>query len=205
MKQLKLKIFELGSLSTNCYLIYSTITKKCFLIDAADGIEEVTRFIIEQKLKLEFVILTHGHFDHIGGLDSLKSPFYVHTHDAPLLTDAHFNGSAFFGPPIAARQAPILLSDAAEVAFEQSMLRILHTPGHTPGSISILFDTWLFSGDTIFLDSVGRTDIPMGSHKTLVKSIKEKIFTLPDDTVIYPGHGPATSVAGEKANNPYVK
>jgi hydroxyacylglutathione hydrolase len=204
MSGIKLKIFELGPLHVNCYLMYSVETKHAILIDAPEGVGQVVEFIEKERLAVECVLITHGHFDHISGLTDLHYPFYVHSEDAPALKDSRKNGSAYFSHPVVILQAPGLLDENTLFSFEGRPFKFLHTPGHTPGSVSILYESWLFSGDTIFFDSIGRTDVPLGNQEHLIASIKEKILTLPGDTIIYPGHGPSSTVKREKKSNPYL-
>jgi hydroxyacylglutathione hydrolase len=205
MKEIKLKVFELGALYTNSYLIYSGDSKKGVLIDAPEGTEIVLEFIHRERITIEEVLLTHGHFDHIGGLEVFQEcPFYIHSLDAAALKDSRRNGSAFFDHPIVIVRKPHLYDDDLSLSFENSSFKILHTPGHTPGSVSILYKKWLFSGDTIFLNSIGRTDFPLSSQEDILSSIENEIFTLPPDTVIYPGHGSSTTVEREKTSNPYL-
>jgi len=204
MNEIKLKVFELGPLYANCYLMYSPAAKKAVIIDAPEGVECVLEFIRKLDLTLEYALITHGHFDHIGGLDRIDVPFYIHPIDGPALSDSRRNGSAYFSHPIAIKQTPLPLEESTQLSFQDSPFKILHTPGHSPGAVSILYKRWLFSGDTIFFGSIGRTDIPLANHEDLMASIEGKILTLPGDTIIYPGHGSTSTVEREKINNPYL-
>jgi glyoxylase-like metal-dependent hydrolase (beta-lactamase superfamily II) len=205
MDELTLKKFTLGALGTNAYLIIDEKAKKAFLIDTPDGSEKIKEFIVKEKLSLDFIILTHGHFDHIAGLDNFDCPVYIHVDDKPCLDDAGLNGSEFFSRPITIKKEAKALEDGSSLSFQASVLNIIHTPGHTPGGICIKLNNWLFSGDTLFFDSVGRTDLPYGSHDSLIKAIKQKIMVLPPDTVVYPGHGPKTTVGREKESNQFLQ
>ena len=203
MDAITLKNFVLGDLYTNSYLLFKQDTKKAFLIDAPHPTDEIKQFICDQGLDLKFCLLTHAHFDHISGLNSLDRPFYVHCYDTPFLKNPYLNGSSFFDSPFTIGKDPLLLEEIA-ITLESFYFEILHTPGHTPGSVSIKVGDWLFSGDTLFCDSIGRTDLPLASPEQLVSSVKTKIFPLADETVVYPGHGESTTVAKEKKHNPFL-
>ncbi len=205
MDELVLHSFCLGSLSNNCYLIFNSQSKKGFIVDCPAPKEKVDLFIKEKELEISFIALTHGHFDHIKGLSDSPFPFYIQQEDAPFLMNAELNGSLFFSEPAEIVKKPVIYAKNQSLFFEEHAIEVISTPGHTPGSVSLKIDNWLFSGDAIFLNSVGRTDIPLASHEVLTKSIKEKIYVLPDETIIYPGHGPSTTVGWEKINNPFVK
>lgn len=204
MDALKIEIFSLGSLATNAYLIIRPETRQCVLIDAPDGIEEVTQYILREGLTLLYVILTHAHGDHIGGMPQLDVPFYIHSADVPFLSDPSLNMSSFFEPVTVTRGGNII-EDGGTVPFGPYEFRVLHTPGHTPGSICLLLDKYLFSGDTLFFGSVGRTDLPQGSGDALFSSIREKLLTLAPDTIVFPGHGPETTIGREIARNPFLE
>ncbi len=203
MDGLIIRPFVLGQLATNSYLIYSSDDKKGFIIDIPDDTDEIKNFIAKNNIQIEFVLLTHGHYDHIGGVDDLNYSCYIHREDSSFLRDPIFNGSGLFGEPFSISKKPMILEDGNVLDFNSKKLEIIHTPGHTPGSISIKMDNHLFTGDALFADGVGRTDFPYGSHETLVKAIKSRILTLSPDIVVYPGHGPTTTV-GQELNNPFL-
>ncbi len=205
MDDLILKTFCFGELSANCYLIFSRTTKHAFIIDRPASSDELDDFIESQGLKIDFVALTHAHFDHIGGLGKDTIPFYIHRQDVPLLGDPNLNFSSLFLSPFSVKAKPRLYEEGKLLEFGECRLEIIHTPGHTPGSVSLKLGNWLFSGDTLFYDSVGRTDIPLASSTEIIASIKNKILSLPDDTIVYPGHGPATTVGREKRENPFLQ
>jgi len=205
MDELTLKTFCLGDLYNNCYLIFDKESKRGFIVDAPAPIDQVSDFIQSENLKIDFVALTHAHFDHISGLDKLSYPFYLHQSDSQFLKDIAINGSAFFGSSIVVNKNPILYKDNKLLFLDKHSIEIIHTPGHTPGGVSLKLGNWLFSGDTLFSDAVGRTDIPLASHEQVIKSIKEKLLVLPPDTIVYPGHGASTTIAKEKEHNPFLK
>lgn len=205
MDGLIIKAFCLGDLFTNCYLIFHDESKKGFMVDSPAPTDEVKNFIRRQNLEIAFIALTHAHFDHIGGLESYSLPFYVHEEDVPLLEDQQMNGSAFFTSSIVVERKPHIYKENMPLYFDNYPIEIIHTPGHTPGSVSLKLGKWLFSGDTLFYDSIGRTDIPLASQDLIIKSIKEKLLVLPSDTIVYPGHGAPTTIAREAKLNPFFK
>jgi len=206
MNNLELQTFTLGELYTNSYVVYDKETRNAFIIDAPWPFGAVTQFIKNEKLNVVFLLLTHGHFDHIGGLRDQPFSFAIHKDDEQLLKNSVMNGSIYFNSSIKVdRGVNFFLKEGTPLEFGSSVLNVLHTPGHTPGSVCIKIGKWLFSGDTIFLSAVGRTDIALGSHETLMNSIKDKILVLPKDTIIYPGHGSPTTIEKEIKDNPFLK
>lgn len=201
---LELKSFVLGELENNCYLVFDEQTKNAFLIDASRPCAKIKKFIAEKKLALKFIIFTHGHFDHISGYSEFDVPFYVHPQDDEFLRDPRINASLFCGAPITLDKTPILFEDKVPLKFEGYEIEVIHTPGHTPGSVCFYLNDWLFSGDTLFYHSIGRTDIPLASSEDILNSIKQKLLILPEDTKVYPGHGAVTTIGREKTNNPFL-
>ncbi len=205
MANLSLKIFALGELYTNCYVVYDN-EKRAFIVDAPSPSWEVVDFINKERLNIEFIALTHGHFDHISALAEMPFPFYVHKEDVQLIKNSDLNGSTFFNSSIKIEREPVsFLEENKPLVFGDSKIEVFHTPGHTPGSVCIKIGKWLFSGDTLFFGSIGRTDVPLGSYESLIKSIKTKLLVLPKDTVIYPGHGEASTIEEETTSNPFLK
>jgi len=205
---MKYKEVVVGALETNCYLVYCEETLQCAVVDPGAEPERIFLEIAEAELKPVVIINTHGHVDHIGANRDMKDhfgvPLYIHAADSPMLGKIQqLELSLFLGakdsPP-----ADHLMSDGEEIKIGNSVLRVLHTPGHSPGSVSLLGDGFLLSGDTLFFEGVGRTDLPGGSQKQLEQSLREKVMTLPDETVILPGHGPLTSVGQERVNNLFI-
>jgi len=202
---LTVKRFVVGGMRNNCYLVYDAHSKKAFLVDASSPCEEIMRFISHEELHLDFIILTHGHFDHIADVECFNVPFYIHEADAEFLTDPRINASLFCGNPISVKAHPIIVNSNTVLDFEGNNIEIIHTPGHTPGGICLKIEHWLFSGDTLFYRSVGRTDIPLSSHDDIISSIQFKLFALPDNTKVFPGHGEETTIGYEKAHNPFLR
>lgn len=199
-----IKRIVVGALETNCYILADLDSKECVLIDpGSDGggiISEVKKY----GLNIKCIINTHGHGDHISSNGKFKAPIYIHNLDADFLRDSKLNLSASFGFAIKSPSASRLLKDGDIIKIGNLELKVLHTPGHTPGSISLLSDGVVFSGDTLFMGGIGRTDFTYGSEEKLINSIKKKLFALNKDTVVYPGHGPSTTIGKEKRENPLV-
>jgi glyoxylase-like metal-dependent hydrolase (beta-lactamase superfamily II) len=203
MVKLDLKVFPSGPLAANNYLIFNKESKKAFIIDLSASSGPLFNFLKEENIEVDFVLLTHAHFDHIGGLRASGFSYYLHQQDRDLVSDPKKNGSFYhFADPIRIDREPNLYKK--ELYFYQSKITVIHTPGHSPGSVCLKLNNWLFSGDTLFCQTIGRTDIPLASGELILKSIKEKILVLPDDTVIYPGHGPSTTLLREKETNPFL-
>ena len=208
---MKIEYLILGEYQTNCYVLRKNDSAKdCLIIDPGLEPEELIEFLDEQKLNPVAVILTHGHIDHIAGVAELRSRFpeikvYIHNHDAEMLTEPKINLSAISGMAFVTESEDVSLKERDVIDLAGIKLLVLHTPGHTPGGISLYSKEAgvVFVGDTLFADSIGRTDFPGGSMSQLMASVREKLFTLPEHTEVYPGHGPATTIAAEKAHNPF--
>jgi glyoxylase-like metal-dependent hydrolase (beta-lactamase superfamily II) len=196
--------FTVGPLETNCYLVADNGTKEACLIDpGADG-GKLRRSLKEQGLKLKFVINTHGHGDHIAANGSFNVPIYIHKLDKDFLSDPVKNMSRSFLLDIKSPPAARLLSDGDMIELGDLRFKVIHTPGHTPGSISLKLDGVIFTGDALFKSGIGRTDFSYGDEELLVKSIRKRLFIYDDDTKVYPGHGEATTIGVEKRENPFV-
>ena len=206
---MKVVTIPAGIYAANCYLVYSENTKKAIVIDPGGDVDDIMAKIEELNLDIEYIILTHGHGDHIGGVLELKSfidvPIAIHKEDEYMLKNGNQNLSSQMVMGTIELNADILLEDGDEISFGDLTAKVIHTPGHTPGGISIKIGNSIFTGDTLFAGSIGRTDFPGGSYKEIISSIKNRIIIYPDETIIYPGHGPATNVKIEKANNPFLR
>lgn len=197
-----------GPLETNCYLVYCSKTLEAVIIDPGAEAEKIFPIIHELKLKPKAVLNTHGHIDHVGANRDFKEkfglPIYLHPADQVLLQrNQQLELSLLLGakePPPPDRE----LADGDVIEFGEISLRVIHTPGHSPGSVSFLGNNYLFSGDTLFYGGVGRTDLPGGSWRDLERSIREKILTLPDEIIVLPGHGPSTTIGEERRSNPFI-
>ncbi|MCM3788421.1 MBL fold metallo-hydrolase [Domibacillus sp. 8LH] len=199
----------LGPLQTNCYIL--SHESKCIVFDPGSEGDQLVSWLKENKLDPLAVLLTHAHFDHIGAVRPLKEafnmPVYLHEKEAEWLENADLNGSSRFGMgSITAPPADVLIRNEEDLTIDLFTFKLLHTPGHSPGSVSYYFEEGgaLFAGDTLFMGSIGRTDLAGGDHQTLLTSIHEKIMSLPEETIVLPGHGPATSVITEMDSNPFL-
>lgn len=198
-----------GFLESNCYIAYCTESRKAIIIDPGEDADNILEIIERLNLKPAMIVNTHAHGDHIGAIREIKErfdiPLAIHEADAEMLVNPNLNLSSMFGLPIAAPPADILLKDNDTIEFEDRVIKVLHTPGHTPGGISLLLDKHLFTGDALFRMTIGRTDFPGASHEQLIQAIRDKILPLPDDTIVYPGHGGTTTVGDERKDNPYLQ
>ena len=210
---MKIDRLILGTYQTNCYILRSSeATKDCLIIDTGLDAGELADFLEQHKLNPVAIVFTHGHADHIIGAPALRKNYpdikvYIHKLDAKMLADAEGNLSAYSEKPFTTKPADLLIEEGSVIEQAGIKLEVFHTPGHTPGGICLYSkdERIVFSGDTLFAASIGRTDLPEGSMVQLVKGIKEKLLTLPDDTVVYPGHGPITTIGQEKAHNPFLQ
>ena len=203
MENLRVDCLELGELPTNTYVL-SNEKKECLIIDPSDGFDEITDFLSERSLKPSLICLTHGHDDHFGSVNALRQKYGIlagiSKEEEDLLISVNYNLSRMFGHP-RVLEADLFFLDGQKVPLLGTEMTVILTPGHTPGGCCFYF---LFSGDSLFAGSVGRTDFPGGSGAALLRSLREKIMTLPDDVRVYSGHGPSTTIGQEKAYNPYV-
>ena len=199
----------LGVFGVNNYLIHSENSSKAILIDACEDWQSILNKISELKLELIYLINTHGHGDHIAGnaeiIKHTGAKLMIHPIDVSFLSNPNLNLSAFLGHALESPEPDRLLNEDDIVELDDIQLKILHTPGHTPGHISLVSGEVAFVGDVIFFESIGRTDFPQSSHNQLIETIRTKICTLPDSTILYNGHGPETTVQHEKQYNPFVR
>lgn len=205
---MKFESVIVGPLETNCYLVYCTENLECAVVDPGAEAAKIIRLIADCGLHPVVLLNTHGHIDHIGANRDIKErfniPLYIHPSDESMLKSALQSELSFF---LEAKDSPSpdrYLEDGGEIKIGKSSLKVIHTPGHSPGSVSFLGDGFLLSGDTLFFGGVGRTDLPGGSWPELENSIRNKILAMPDETAVLPGHGPLTSVGQEKRFNPFI-
>mgnify|MGYP005725896541 CR=1 FL=1 len=199
----------LGMFGVNNYLVHSPGSSKAILIDACEDYQSILRKISELKLELVYLINTHGHGDHIAGNEAIiketGAKLMIGALEQPYLTDPNLNLSAWMGATLNSPEPDRLLEEGDIVEFGDINFEVLLTPGHTSGHITLLADGIAFVGDVIFREGIGRTDFPGGSFDVLIETIRNKIYTLPEDTILYNGHGPQTTVAHERRNNPFVR
>jgi glyoxylase-like metal-dependent hydrolase (beta-lactamase superfamily II) len=196
-----------GRLETNCYILESS--GEAVIVDPGDESERILRFIKAINVIPTRIVATHTHFDHVLGVDGVrkatKTPFMIHPDDLPMLQSMQSRVRQFMGfevqpPP----KVDGYLKGGDFLKLGGETIRVLHTPGHSPGSLSLSGNGYVLTGDALFNQSIGRTDLPGGDLKTLMHSIKEQLFKLDDDTIVYPGHGPETTIGDEKLANPFV-
>lgn len=220
MSEIKIGRMVLGVCQTNCYFLYRDGSDEVIFVDPADQGEKIYDALNRNGLHVAAIFMTHGHFDHGWGADALRDAanadakvrgaepvkIYVCDNEQELLEDSHKNVSAGMGRPYTL-QADEYVADGSEITVAGMTCKLIATPGHTSGGCCYYFEEAgiLISGDTLFEESVGRTDFPTGSMSTLVRSIKDKLFVLPDDTKVYPGHGDSTTIGHEKQYNPFVQ
>lgn len=207
--EIEIAVLTVGPVQTNCYIVNKKGSSACIVVDPGEDAEKIAGYIEKKGLKNEGILLTHGHFDHITGVSELVSltggKVYACESEKELLSDPSLNGSAMVRYEVAL-EPEYFLRDGQTLTIADMQFKVIHTPGHTIGSCCYYMENEkiLFSGDTIFMESVGRTDFPTGNWNQLLASLKEKVLVLPPDVQIYPGHGPETDVAYEKENNPYA-
>lgn len=198
-----------GELQINCYLFGCSATRESAIIDPGGDSELIIQKVAERQSIVKMILLTHGHFDHIGALDRIRReygcPVFIHAADAGALANPMINLSALTGNSIVSYDAERILQDGDRIELGGLVLEVLHTPGHTRGGVCFRHDGLLFSGDTLFSTGIGRTDLPGGSMAQLERSIRERLYVLPDDTLVLPGHGESTTIGYEKTSNPFVR
>jgi glyoxylase-like metal-dependent hydrolase (beta-lactamase superfamily II) len=203
-----IKELAVGMLMANCIILGCEKTREAAVIDPGDETERILLSLADSKLKLKYIINTHGHFDHVGGNKEMKeatdADILIHFLDAPMLSQLSSDATLF---GFSAENSPPpdrTLEDNDTISFGEIRLKVIHTPGHSPGGISLYIDNKVFVGDTLFSGSIGRSDLPGGDFNTLISSIKNRLFDLGDDVKVFPGHGPNTTIGREKHSNPFV-
>jgi glyoxylase-like metal-dependent hydrolase (beta-lactamase superfamily II) len=203
----ELHALVVGRLETNCYILESE--SACIIVDPGDEPERILGFLKDLKIKPTRIIATHAHFDHVLGVNGIRAklhvPFLIHRDDLPILESMQGRVHQFTGlivppPP----RVDGFLTDGESITVGRDRVKVIHTPGHSPGSISLAGQGYVLTGDALFNQSIGRTDLPGGDLDTLTRSITDRLFALDDDTIVYPGHGPETSIGDEKLANPFV-
>lgn len=207
MKELEISTLVLGPVSTNVYIVYHKETKEAIIIDPAARANVIQQKVEQLGVKPQAILLTHGHFDHIMAVDELRSHYqisvYAHRAEEELIRSTKLNGVEVFTNRKISSYADSFFEDGEDLEFLGKKIHVLHTPGHTVGSSCFLIadERILFTGDTIFLGTFGRTDLPTGDTQTIYQSITEKLFVLDDDITCYPGHDDLTTIGYEKAHN----
>ena len=203
-------LYFLSGFAMNSYLLING--NSAVLIDVGFSPEEIIEYLQANDLELKAILLTHAHLDHIGGIDEVREvfdvPLFLHQLEKSWLSDPVLNGSEFlphFGKVTCKPTTIELLSGDTVLEIDDFSFTVIHTPGHTPGGLCYLVNSWLFTGDSLFNRSIGRTDMLGGDSKSLLKSIKDKLFSLPNRVNVYPGHGEKTTIGEEKRLNPFVK
>jgi len=210
---MKITNIILGEYQTNSFCVTADDSANdCLVVDTGLSPQPLIDHLQNGELKPVAVVYTHGHLDHTFGVRAIRENWpdikiAIHKDDADMLTDADKNLSAMMGTPLEFSAAEIILNDGDEIDFAGVKLKVIHTPGHTPGGICLYSENEdiLFAGDTLFVASVGRTDFPGGDHELLITSIRTKLLVLPDETKVYTGHGPATTIGQEKKFNPFIQ
>lgn len=198
-----------GSVGTNCYIVRREDSDRCVVVDPGDNGAQIGRYLGEKHLVLEDILLTHAHYDHILGVSDLISRaggrICIYEGEQELLGDSAWNLSDLHGTPVGL-QADVLLKDGQVYETAGMKFRVIHTPGHTKGSCCYYEEEEeaLFCGDTLFFESVGRTDLPTGNTRDMMRSLREKVLTLPSGVRAFTGHGPVTEIGYEKENNPFL-
>ncbi|MCF8092955.1 MAG: MBL fold metallo-hydrolase [Desulfotignum sp.] len=204
-----IKKLEVGPIMANCFILGCEDTKEAVVIDPGDDADRILMTLAKEALTVKYLINTHGHFDHVGANKRMKEAtgavLAIHPDDVPMLSELS-RSAASFG--LAAENSPepdLLMHDKDTVTFGTINLQVIHTPGHSRGGICLYTKGHLFAGDTLFAGSIGRTDLPGGDYDTLIASIKQKLLILPEDTIVYTGHGPETTLMNEKRMNPFLR
>lgn len=203
-----IKQFILGSIENNNYLLIDEASKEAVLIDCTQEDGDIEKALQEHNAKLKYILLTHGHFDHVLGVNYFREKYncqvLMHEADKVLLASITKYAQSFGLPATEIQKIDGYVKDGDTIVFGKNKIKVIHTPGHSQGCVCYLLNDDIFTGDTLFYECVGRTDLPGGNFEQIKSSIKEKLFILDDNIKVYPGHGPASTIGHEKVNNQFV-
>ena len=196
-----------GQLQENCFILFDE-NKDAFVVDPGGSSKNIIEAIEKNSLSIKYILLTHGHFDHVGAVASLvkkyKAPVYLSKEDRAFLESPKEVRASAFGMQIEAAEVDVFVKEGDEIPFSEGNIKVIETPGHTLGSVCYLFENYLFAGDTLFNGSIGRTDFPESDHSLMVESLK-KLKKLDDEIYVLSGHGPESQISYEKMTNPYLR
>jgi len=216
---MKIQSFALSDWQTNCFVVHPDDPSNhlagdatpCWLVDVGLGPKPMLDYIAQHNLTPKAIVLTHAHVDHIAGVNDARAaypdlPIHIHPQETAFLNNPELNLSAFLATPVTAPEPAGELTDGMTLDWAGQSVRVKHVPGHSPGSVALIFEGCgeAIVGDTLFAGSVGRTDFPTSDTDTLLRSIRDVLYALPDETTIHPGHGPTTTIGAEKRSNPFV-
>ena len=204
-----IKKLEVGPIMANCFILGCESTKEAVVIDPGDDSDRILMELAKSELNVKYLINTHGHFDHVGANKRMKevtgAKLAIHPEDEPMFKELSHSASMFGLTAQNSPPADILLKHGDEISFGEINLKVIHTPGHSKGGICLYTKGHLFSGDTLFAGSIGRTDLPGGDYDTLISSIRNNLLSLDDKTIVYTGHGPETTLGDERRSNPFLR
>ena len=209
MREVHIKTLVLGKVQNNCYIVKGQKSQEVIVIDPGDEVNKIKEYLKENDLECKAIFLTHGHFDHITAAEGLKeltdAPIYAHEVEVTLLADPKLNASSYMGEEISL-SPDILIKGREEFQIGGLSWQVIHTPGHTEGGVCyyLIDHGIIFSGDTLFYESIGRTDLPTGNHRMLIEAIHNQLMVLADNIEVYPGHGRPTTIGHERSNNPFL-
>lgn len=193
-----------GVNAVNCYIAFDEETREAVVLDPGGDVDDICKALNQFGAKVKYIVLTHGHFDHTSGVEELKNIVGAPVAMAKEDNDMFLQGAMYYGP-LPEDGADICLKDGDTLEFGNHTMKVLVTPGHTPGGISLLVDNDIFTGDTLFAGSIGRTDLPGGNYETIMSSIKNKLMPLANTIAVHPGHGPSSTIGHEKMTNPFMR